>query len=54
MSLQASFPKLFRHPEGAEQALGFPEVQAKLNAATPRLKTFLVPKGQYYNREEKR
>lgn len=48
MSLQARFPKLFRHLEGAEQALGFPEVQAKLNAATPRLKTFLVPKRQCY------
>lgn len=48
MSLQARFPKLFRHLEGAEQALGFPEVQVKLNAATPRLKTFLVPKRQCY------
>lgn len=46
MSLQARIPKLSRHREGAEQALGFPEAQAKLNAATPRLKTFLVPKRQ--------
>lgn len=42
-AIQAGFPKLFRHLEGAEQAQGFPEVQAKLNAATPRLKTFVGP-----------
>lgn len=55
-AIQAGFPKLFRHLEGAEQAQGFPEVQAKLNAATLRLKTFVGPTGAVLSskREETR
>lgn len=51
-AIQAGFPKLFRHLEGAQQAQGFPEVQAKLNAATPRLKTFVVPQKLCYPLKE--